>query len=896
MRRVGDDRAVELAAGMSDRSGNLRARLAVASPASRAALLLAHVCARAAHFVGAGDTTPVPPDTPWTELGFDSLRAVDFRSELAHDLGLALRSTLLFDQPVPRMLTSHLLSLLHLDEPAVAGPHDASAGEPLAIVGAGCRFPGGEDLDGFWRLLVEGRDAVGPIPPERFAIAAPDGADRGTARVRNAALLRGIDLFDAAFFGISPREATELDPQHRLLLEVAWHALEHAGVPPRSPSAQRTGVYVGIRTGEYFESQAGDRLAAAGAWHQTGNQLSTAAGRLAFSFGFTGPCFAIDTACSGSLVAVHVAARALRARECDIALAGGVNVVLDPVVMVALEGARMVSADGRCKAFAAAADGYGRGEGCGLVVMKRLADAEAAGDRILAVVAGTAINQDGRSAGLTVPSGPAQAAVIRAALADAALAPAAIDFVEAHGTGTQLGDPLEAGALDDVFGGRGRPLPIGSVKTNIGHLEAAAGISGLIKVVLALQARMLPQSLHCLPPSPHIDWTRSVLRVATAPLPLPRDGVLHAGVSSFGFSGTNCHVVLASPPAPRTAALPVAAARGRPWLLALQAADDAALRALAALHARALAEPGIDLGAWCHAAAVGRAALPVRAAFVAATARDLATALTAFAHGDDGVGRPAGSDGDGPLRGAAAAFVRGEFVDLAEVNGTSGPPAACLPAYPFQRRRFWLERREPVAARPASHPLLGDRCDSSLVGGDRLLFTKALAATAPAWLADHRVQDRALLPFTAMIEMVLAAEAAAGTPLPLAVRDATVRASIALDEQPVAVEVVRTATASGARFALSSRDASVGWRARCEGASGPAGEVPRTLDLAAIRRRCRDELPVAALYAHCARLQLHYGPSFRGVQRVHRGAGEVFAEVELPTVCSPTPFLLHPAL
>ncbi|MGB3969482.1 MAG: type I polyketide synthase, partial [Planctomycetota bacterium] len=603
-----------------DEAGAWRTELVRLAPDRRQAWLLANVRAAAARFLALPGDEPVGADTPWTGLGFDSLRAIDFTAWLARATGVALRSTLLFDEPTPERVARHLLAALGfapatlpLTPTSCAAPRATPPDrEPIAIVGAACRVPGAETLEEFWQLLCDGRDAVAPIPRERFDVDAlydPDPAAEGRMYVREAGLLREHDGFDPAPFALSPREAVMLDPQQRWLLETTWHALEHANLPPRALAGARVGVYVAVRASEYFDSQSSRTTADASAWTATGNAVSTAAGRLSYTFGFRGPCYAFDTACSGSLVAVHLAVRALRARECDVAIAGGVNAILDPVAMVGLCRARMLSADGRCKAFDARADGYGRGEGCGVIVVKRLADALAAGDRVLAVVRGTAINQDGRSSGLTVPHGPAQSEVIRDALADAGVAPSDIDFVEAHGTGTQLGDPIEVQALDSVFAQRGRPLPIGTVKTNVGHLEAAAGIAGLLKAVLALRARVLPATLHFQRGNPHIDWARTVAQVVTRPSPLRKDGApLFAGVSSFGFSGTNCHVVLASPP--DDIAAPPDLIPDRPWLLPLQAMDAAALRALAVAHANALAAPATDLAAWCHAAAAGRTPLP----------------------------------------------------------------------------------------------------------------------------------------------------------------------------------------------------------------------------------------------------------------------------------------------
>ena len=374
--------------------------------------------------------------------------------------------------------------------------------EPIAIVGMGIRFPGGaRDAESFAQLLWSGGDAVTEIPADRWSLDALYDADPdapGKMTTRHGAFLEQVDQFDAEFFGISPREAASMDPQQRLMLEVSWEALEDAGHAPARLGGTRTGVYLGIANNDYGRALfAHPELI--DAYFSTGNAYSVAAGRLSYFLGLHGPSIAVDTACSSSLVALHLACQGLRLGECDLALAGGVNLILTPELNINFSKARMMAPDGRCKTFDAAADGYVRGEGCAIVVLRRLADALADGDRILAVMRGSAVNQDGRSGGLTAPNGPAQEAVIRAALEIAEIDPGAIGYIEAHGTGTALGDPIEVGALGAVFGKRARsraPLMIGSVKTNIGHLEAAAGIAGLIKVVLGLQRREIPPNLH----------------------------------------------------------------------------------------------------------------------------------------------------------------------------------------------------------------------------------------------------------------------------------------------------------------------------------------------------------------------------------------------------------------
>jgi amino acid adenylation domain-containing protein len=439
----------------------------------------------------------------------------------------------------------------------LAAAEAGGAREPVAIVGVACRFPGGADTPAaFWELLRDGRDAVTAVPADRWPVDVffdDDPAAPGKMSARHGGFLRGIEEFDAAFFGISPREAASMDPQHRLLLEVAREALTASGQWRERLAPNPMGVFIGITSAEHGQMKlAAEGVAALDAYHITGNSLNAAAGRLAFVFGLHGPCLAVDTACSSSLVALHLAVQSLRTGDCETALAGGVNLILSPLGSVALTKGGVLSSDGRSKAFDAAADGMVRGEGCGLVVLKKLSAARRDGDRVLAVIRGSGVNQDGPSSGLTVPNGPAQEALLRDVLGASRTPADAVDYVEAHGTGTALGDPIEVGALGAVYGaGRAadRPLAIGSVKTNLGHLESAAGIAGVIKVVLALNHDALPASLHFHRPSPHIDWAHLPVRVPTTLQPWTRgDRPRLAAVSAFGFSGTNAHVLLEEPP------------------------------------------------------------------------------------------------------------------------------------------------------------------------------------------------------------------------------------------------------------------------------------------------------------------------------------------------------------
>ena len=516
--------------------------------------------------------------------------------------------------------------------------------EPIAIIGLGCRVPGGgDDPASLWQLMHDGVDAITPVPAARWNHAAfydPDPSAPGGIATQSGGFLPSIDTFDAALFGIAPREAEGMDPQQRLLLEVTWEALEHAGRAPDRLQDSATGVYCGVTSSDYayLQLKSGDP-SLLDAHFTSGIAHSVFSGRLSYLLGLRGPSLTIDTACSSSLVAVHLACQGLRSGDCDLAIAGGVNLILAPDLFIALSHSRMLAPDGRCKTFDAAADGFARGEGCGVVILKRLSQAEADGDRILAVIRGSAVNQDGPSSSLTAPNGPAQEAVIRAALAFASVEPNEVGFIEAHGTGTELGDPLEVKALGEVFGGRDRdqPLILGSVKTNIGHLEAAAGVLGLIKVILALRHRTIPPHLHFKTPSPHIAWQELPFVVPREPVPWqPINGRRIGGVSSFGFSGTNAHVVVEEAPAK-----PVATETnsGRKYLFALSAREPAALAQLAGRHAAELRQPRNDtLADLCRTANEGRAHFAERATLITETIDGLRAGLEALSRGEDAAG------------------------------------------------------------------------------------------------------------------------------------------------------------------------------------------------------------------------------------------------------------------
>ncbi|MBY0286514.1 MAG: SDR family NAD(P)-dependent oxidoreductase [Mycobacteriaceae bacterium] len=594
------------------------------------------------------NSAEIRDDAGFFDLGMDSLMAVELRRRIEHGVGREIPVTLVMDYPRLSDAADYVLGEvlgLSSQESATSAPELASMArtrtdEPIAIVAVSCRFPSAPDPEAFWDVLSGGVDAIREVPEDRYDVDEfydPDPETAGKMYTRYGGFLDGIDGFDPEFFGISPREAVWIEPQQRLTLETVWEGLERAGYAPATLRGSRTGVFVGVAANEYAYLLSSEPVEKIEPYFITGNALNAISGRVAFVLGLEGPAVAVDTACSSALVAVHQACQALHSGDCDLALAGGVNVLLSPVTVIAASRARMLSPVGRCKTFDASADGYVRSEGCGMLVLKRLSDAVHDGDRVCAVISGSAVNQDGASSGLTVPNGGAQQRLIGMVLARAGLEGGEVDYLEAHGTGTPLGDPIEVQAAAAAYGAArdpDRPLLMGSVKSNIGHLESASGAAGLIKVVLSLQHEVLPPSLHFKNPSPHIPWDSLPVRVVDKAIPWQADGrPRRAGVSSFGFTGTNAHVLIEE--APPLAAVAdedstgaetdVAAcepaesdARGRSVnVLALSARSPEALSALARRYDAWLsAHPTVDLADVCLTAGTGRSHFEHRAALV----------------------------------------------------------------------------------------------------------------------------------------------------------------------------------------------------------------------------------------------------------------------------------------
>ncbi|NBD13836.1 SDR family NAD(P)-dependent oxidoreductase [Corallococcus silvisoli] len=800
--------------------------------------------------------------------------------------------------------------------------NERARAEPIAIVGMGCRFPGAEDPEAFWRLLHQGQEAVGPIPADRWDVESyfdPDPERPGKMYTRSGSFLKHVDQFDPLFFGISPREAASLDPQQRLMLEVCWEAFENAAQVPSRLAGNRIGTFVSIGQSDYalFQLLSPDPTRIT-AWAGTGSGLSFAAGRLSHALGLQGPSLVVDTACSSSLVAVHLAIQSLRNGECRLALAGGVQLILAPEVMLFLSRARALSPDGRCKTFDASADGYGRGEGCGAVVLKRLSDALQDEDEILAVIRGSAVNHDGPSSGLTVPNGLAQQALIRQALEIARVAPSEVSYVEAHGTGTRLGDPIEFEALGAVFGpahSPEQPLWVGSVKTNIGHLEPAAGIASLIKVALALRHGEIPPHPSFERPSEHIPWDRFPLRVPTSPIPWDRRGKRIAGISAFGLSGTNAHLVLEE--APARPARPVPTPRAS--LLMLSARSPEALDQLAErFQHHLIAHPELSAHDVCYSASTGRAHFPYRRAVVGASAAELAQELARRASRN---GSPpeqsAHLTGDGRdeprrlLSSLGALYERGGEVSWASLPDAAKGRRVPLPTYPFQRMRYWCDPPTRPAARPASSvasPIPGRRVHSPLIG--QTLFESRIGVEELPFLKDHIVFGEVTVPGASHLAHVLAISGQVhggrgsvlehvSFPQALVLPEGRIRdLQVVLSPEGTARDSFTVLTlepdADGARVEWTSHATG---RARAASAHDTDGAALERLPLAELRAGFTEALDPGSFFSSIRRRGIDLGPGFQWHRALWRRGQEALGRMEVPEALTPEErYPLHPAL
>ena len=786
----------------------------------------------------------------------------------------------------------------------------------IAVIGMSCRFPGGADSPAaFWRMLLEGRDAIVEVPADRWEVDAwydPDPDAPGKMNTRWGGFLRDIDRFDAEFFELSAREAAGMDPQQRLLLEVAWEALEDAHIAADRLRDSPTGVYVGVNAAEYYQMALANPTTL-DAHTLSGGVASVAAGRLSYLLGLNGPSVAVDTACSSSLTAVHLAVQSLRAGESRLALAGGVYTVLQPELTVGLSRLHMMAADGRCKTFDAAADGFVQGEGCALVVLKRLADALTDGDSIQAVIRGSAMNQDGRSGSLTAPSRSAQVQVIQAALKDAGLSPERIGYVETHGTGTALGDPIELHALVDALGpNRQRPVILGAVKTQLGHLGPAAGIAGLVKAVLTVREGVVPPNLHfrMLNPNIQLDGFPAVFPQAPTHWPAGK-GPRAAGVSSFGFSGTNVHVIVEEAPKNKEIAVDrQSLLAARCSLLCLSARDEAALIELRQCYLDVLTD-NADFPAICRTAALGRRHFEYRLAVVAESAAEARTLLAeatptriATRPRDSSPVIPSLTTMDEPratLQAVAARYVHGLPVDWAMLFGPGSRASA--PTYPFQRRRYWRDvgTREPPFAKGETEGLRLDEKGERWLPGTRLIsptpeaqFQLSIGLNRFPWLNDHRVQGLALVPGAFQIACLLGAWRSLHDSAPCQMTSLVFARPLIAPETGSLDAWTLLAPDGAAR--LVSRDGDA-WLEHAEAVIAPSAKrTPERRNLEVLRRHCVEAVAPEAWRRELETLGITIGPAFQGIQQLWRSPGEALAEVALPPGLRCPDGALHPAL
>lgn len=837
------------------------------------------------------------------ELGIDSIKAVDIKNKLQEQVGdaLLLESSLIFNFPNIQAVIDYLYDELRTDKVIVAQeknmPIPTGLNEDIAIIGMSCHFPRAANIDEFWQLLDKGIDGVQEIPKERWFSEYYTNADlqqlHGIPAFKGGCI-DGITEFDASFFSISPREALLLDPQQRLLLMNVWRALENAAYNPSELRGSNAGVFIGISSHDYEHVVFGHKEFISNPYLATGNAASTAAGRVSYALGLQGPSMALDTACSSSLVALHEACMSLRNRECFVAIVGGVNALLSPDLTINLSNAGMLSPDGACKTFDESANGYVRGEGCGVVVLKPLSEAQKAQDRILAIIKGTGINQDGASGGLTVPNGAAQKSLLQSVLDKSGLRPEDIHYIECHGTGTSLGDPIEVGAIGQVYGehrDEDNPLCLGAVKTNIGHLEAAAGMAGLIKTILAIEHETIPANLHFKALNPHIrlNFPAEIMTAKKAWVAgkTPR----RAAISSFGFSGTNAHIIIEEPP---TYSQEEHLQAPTPSLFVLSAKSQGSLESLIAAYQAYLQHTEESLSDICYTAAVGRAHFQWRVAIEAESKEALVEALKVVSPVESQMTDESVAEGD--LKGA---YLEGKRVDWAGYYApyVRGLKKVSLPTYCFEKTRYWLETtkaKETPGYGEDVHPLLG----SQLPGyGEEVRFWQRLNVEESDYLLDHRVYDLVIVPGASMLESALGASHVLDGNERAQVEEMVFEVPLVLTEgQSTSYQVSLHANESGHTGKIYSSTNDNEWvlHARFRVSQAPLVVHPM-LDVAALQRRL-SPAEVGSLYERLEQVGLNYGKAFHTITEAYVGEQEVLARVQVLDGLSTQGYRVHPTL
>lgn len=883
-----------------------------AGSTERATLLKTYITDTLKGILGLAASQAIDEKKGFFDMGLDSLMAVELKNRLQAGLGKSaiLSTTAVFDYASVEKMTQHLAGLLNIESIQIKKREKritpVRGDEPIAIIGMGCRYPkGANNPEDFWRLLEEGVDGISEVPSERFDIDQyydPGFDVPGKMYTRSGGFLNvPVDLFDADFFGISPKEAEDLDPQQRLLLEVTWETLENAGIAPETLEGSDTGLYVGMMYSDYSQLIIdGKGVEGMSAYFGSGNAFSAAVGRVSFCLGLQGPCLAIDTACSSSLVAINSACESLRLGQCEQALAGGVTLMLAPGSFISACQAHMLSADGHCKTFDESADGYARAEGCGMILLKRLSDAERDGDKIYALIRSSGVNQGGATSGLTVPNGKAQEDLLRHVYSEVGLKPDDIDYVEAHGTGTSLGDPIEVRAIGAAYGDRDseRPLFLGSAKSNIGHTESAAGVAGVIKTVLALNHEILPANLNFKKLNPNIELNFPV-KILTERTPWKKgDRLRRAGVSSFGFSGVNAHVIIEEAPKiePR-----VSEGKERPLhILTLSAKTEAALTELIKNYQVFLNNTSASLTDICYTANTGRNHENFR---MAVTAKDLEELKSKIKSGKFYKGKSVKKgvyEISEDISALAQAYTEGAIIDWEKFYAPFTKEKVSLPTYPFQRQRYWSEAAVPHFGKKlrSVHPLLGEKLTSA---DDEIIFRGELHLSALPYLKDHQVYGHIIYPGAGYLEMMLAAGVYGLGEGRIHLSQVSIEAALSFDEgKSIETQVIMKSTEAGFELAIyrQAQEASTenaSWHCHAKGMlsiSELSDGAP--LDISAIKSRCKKIITQKEFYDHVNSTGIFYGEHFQALKTIYVSEEEALGELLLSD--SAKAYLAHPAL